>query len=504
MRCSSTFLGLIFGLLHAVSASVQGEDLVARQKDSCHSNLPATTLHLASTVLVYPIHIDTFISADTVININGGVTININNAPTYLQTNILATITSVETTTSTRTQTVTVPTTTSLGAGSFQLAIGSVPLARRQKAPINFVNLGGSLDVSCETAAAFNIINGLLFDDANRTISAHAGVGSLLLVGNSKLSNISTVFSIGNGVLAWTNDAFVGGAARFCQSSDGIYAVFDGKLPLSCGLIQLLAEPLANCPGFRISSAFTTTSNTANTTSELSQSLSTTNSLAVPSSMPSGSSASSDTVSFPTTILSSFAMSGSLETTNSSTTTMYSSSPSIMGSTSASETTSQSYTTTTNTPCTTSPICASTLLSFVDQLSHFSGAVLQEVIGSVTPLLGPYDPTSCYPPVVTDKSFGAPQPTGKGQDVVQCIHSTLDSVCLTALPDACNSLTSVNGLDLHNTLHLCTTALGPFSFDKNTSSCFPSYYAVNSTTQGAPIVDCLSNVFGIECQFLNT
>lgn len=71
---------------------------------------PINVVHVVNVVtnyLTYPVIINTFIPANTIININGGVTININNAPTSIATTVLATSTIVSTETLTSTEQVT-------------------------------------------------------------------------------------------------------------------------------------------------------------------------------------------------------------------------------------------------------------------------------------------------------------------------------------------------------------------------------------------------------------
>lgn len=65
----------------------------------CPAGVPEVTVNVGTTVIYAPVNINTYYTANTVININGGVTINITNAPTFLSTAVTATITAVSTTT---------------------------------------------------------------------------------------------------------------------------------------------------------------------------------------------------------------------------------------------------------------------------------------------------------------------------------------------------------------------------------------------------------------------
>jgi hypothetical protein len=56
-------------------------------------------VYIETQVINYPIYINTFIESNTIININGGITINVNNAPTQLVTTVTANTTATVTTT---------------------------------------------------------------------------------------------------------------------------------------------------------------------------------------------------------------------------------------------------------------------------------------------------------------------------------------------------------------------------------------------------------------------
>jgi len=64
-----------------------------------HFDLNTVAVVIATQVVVYPVLINTYIEQNTVININGGINIIINNAPTSISTAVTATV--AETATST-------------------------------------------------------------------------------------------------------------------------------------------------------------------------------------------------------------------------------------------------------------------------------------------------------------------------------------------------------------------------------------------------------------------
>ena len=52
---------------------------------------------------------------------------------------------------------------------------------------------------------------------------------------------ITTNFTIADGYLAWNNEAFNGGAAKFCAVNSTILTVFNGSPPPNCVPVKLLA-----------------------------------------------------------------------------------------------------------------------------------------------------------------------------------------------------------------------------------------------------------------------
>lgn len=97
LRC----LGLV-GLIALSIGQISANILEVRQDDIC-----LITAYVFPTVVEYPVLIQQYFEENTILIVNGGVTININNAPTSLSTTVTATSTSTTTSTVTATATAT-------------------------------------------------------------------------------------------------------------------------------------------------------------------------------------------------------------------------------------------------------------------------------------------------------------------------------------------------------------------------------------------------------------
>lgn len=75
---------LTLGLLTALVSLGQGS--ILKRQEECE------LLYVGTNEILYPVALDTYIGANTVLNI-GGITINIDNAPTYINTVVTATTT---------------------------------------------------------------------------------------------------------------------------------------------------------------------------------------------------------------------------------------------------------------------------------------------------------------------------------------------------------------------------------------------------------------------------
>jgi len=97
------FKKIVFGVasLAAVTrAALISPDLVCpKGYASTHFDLNTIAVVIVTQVVVYPVLINTYIEQNTIININGGINIIVNNAPTSISTTVTATV--IETATST-------------------------------------------------------------------------------------------------------------------------------------------------------------------------------------------------------------------------------------------------------------------------------------------------------------------------------------------------------------------------------------------------------------------
>jgi hypothetical protein len=92
---SLTVAGLA-GLAQATPRSLRARD---HGHDECPAGHPSTVYQHHVSVVTYPVVINQFFDHNTIININGGVTININNAPTSVSSTVTVTTTTTSTST---------------------------------------------------------------------------------------------------------------------------------------------------------------------------------------------------------------------------------------------------------------------------------------------------------------------------------------------------------------------------------------------------------------------
>lgn len=78
-RVGTVIFSLAFSLSFALATEIE-------KRDICPPGSATTSADALVYNYEYPVFINTYIAANTIININGGVTININNAPTYIST----------------------------------------------------------------------------------------------------------------------------------------------------------------------------------------------------------------------------------------------------------------------------------------------------------------------------------------------------------------------------------------------------------------------------------
>jgi len=244
--------------------------LERRQADMCYE---PWVVYVSTNVISYPVVIQTYIAANTIININGGVTININNAPTSLDTTVTATATvtsystltpGVNTITGTTipgvttipgelttipgsTATVTaVP--TNVAPATFVITINTgATKAKRQAAEyLTFIGSTASVTTDQSLAAQFSITNGLLVTGGLFVglSNAELATGYAAFELFSSPPDIASFWSaVAGGAVSFENGAFAfGGFAEFCTAADGSLQIeATSSPPFACIQVSLTA-----------------------------------------------------------------------------------------------------------------------------------------------------------------------------------------------------------------------------------------------------------------------
>ena len=200
------------------------------------------TVTVVPNAVEYPLEISTYISANTVINVNGNNdNIIINNAPTNLVTTVTGTSTVFSTVTAGAGAGAT-PAVTSINEAII-LAINNNAAAKnkRQAGYLGYLGQSGAVAAQCQSATTLSLLNGELFTSAGLQFSTSPGVPYGVFTANPGAGSIVTTFGV-DGVLVWDNANFTGGSASFCtqQSSNTIQAVF-GVAPADCEPITFTA-----------------------------------------------------------------------------------------------------------------------------------------------------------------------------------------------------------------------------------------------------------------------
>ncbi|KAL3420361.1 hypothetical protein PVAG01_08860 [Phlyctema vagabunda] len=229
----------------AISAAIGGVQASLDERQVVCTGTPVQ-VNVSTVAVAYPVYISTYITADTIININGGVTININNAPTFLSTVVTATTTSVVTVTDVTTATATATVTPS---DPFVISLITAPGAKRQASTEGYVGFSGNTAniVFDKSEAALFTLSGseLLTQDSIVGLTSAeltTGYGPFEIFGTAPF--ISTTFNaqIG-GPVSFTNGAFTGGSAKFCLDVDGnIFDQYTTATPFACTIVTLIAE----------------------------------------------------------------------------------------------------------------------------------------------------------------------------------------------------------------------------------------------------------------------
>ena len=212
----------------------------------------------------------------------GGITFNINNAPTQFSTNVMGIVTS--TVTSSTTQSLDIPPVSSAAAGSsgspnpfslaglsspssqpalasgvittttptpsptpFLLSITPAPARqrrRRQTTNQQLVGGDGQSTAECSNAARLVVNEGQLSINGQLLITLPGQpFVPFFSTGGATPGSISTTFDIVDDRLIWSNGAFADGTASFCRDQAGtIFAVF-GTPPVDCAEVVLSSVP---------------------------------------------------------------------------------------------------------------------------------------------------------------------------------------------------------------------------------------------------------------------
>ncbi|KAL3424724.1 hypothetical protein PVAG01_04005 [Phlyctema vagabunda] len=236
---------------------------------------PVIQVYISTQVVTYPVFINTYVSANTIININGGVVININNAPTSLSTTVTASSTTTITSTVTATSTggaIVNPLRFLLGAAPAPLARRGSIAKRQEEAPSSFVGPRGSTVTNCSEAAVFLINGGQLTGDQNEIVSTNTDVPFQPFGVSPIIGNITTEFTISDDVLFWNNTAFENDVATFCNLNGTFIAVFNANITTACVPQILSVIPAASCVlpvSSTSSSSSSTTSSTSSTVADV-------------------------------------------------------------------------------------------------------------------------------------------------------------------------------------------------------------------------------------------
>lgn len=221
-------------LFAALSTATVFDAAIARRggySDICPSGVTEVTV--THQVVHYPILINTQINANTVIIINGGITINVNNAPTLLITTVTATVTTPVTVTAEPTAT------------PFVLALVAEPAAKmaKRQSVVEYLQTDGSVTTDCNDADSYEVSNGHLFGEG-KLYAAPPGVQQAVF-SNAQKGNITTTFVV-SPELAWSNSAFGNVNVGFYQIGGIVNAVFSGPAPANADVLTLKSVPITD------------------------------------------------------------------------------------------------------------------------------------------------------------------------------------------------------------------------------------------------------------------
>ncbi|KAJ9613087.1 hypothetical protein H2200_003028 [Cladophialophora chaetospira] len=231
---------------------------VARRSD------PSCTIEITITkvLVLIPIHINYYATANTTLRVFDYFTLNINNAPTSIDSIYTGTTASFITQSNAVPQlpmahvTHSSPSFTYVDGYSFMLILTLLDTNNRPKKRQTSSYLGGSGQAtdSCADAVVYSLVNGQLFaNSSSSTLQFGTTTGTTYanFTPSSNPGNVTTAFSVDTqNNLLWSNPDFFNFRARFCVLSDNtIVAVFaDPTLaPSGCYFVTLSMTRISTC-----------------------------------------------------------------------------------------------------------------------------------------------------------------------------------------------------------------------------------------------------------------
>ncbi|RDW64139.1 hypothetical protein BP5796_10641 [Coleophoma crateriformis] len=282
-----------------------------RRLDYC---VDPTVVFIKTYEISYPVFINTYISANTIININGGVTININNAPTYISTVVTGITNSTVYATTTATATITTTATVSPTAAAtgiplpgpdaipINLALVPSALKKRQSGSSNstYVGPGGQVVQGCAQAVTFYLQDGNLLAGNGEIVSTGYNLSYAPFAASTVAGPITQSFSLSADLLQWTNALFPNKIATFCLLGGILEAVFVTEEPVGCShqLLQAISPSVCGASAsssLSVSTQVSTMQNGSFTSATLGPTVT-----AIVSTLPDGSLTTLDSTLFPT------------------------------------------------------------------------------------------------------------------------------------------------------------------------------------------------------------
>ena len=104
----------------------------------------------------------------------------------------------------------------------------------------SYVGAGGRQTSICEQGEIFTLQDNALSSDG-LWVSAAPNISWAHFAVSAPTGVMVTNFTLMDGYLTWTNQAFNGGVAKFCASNETILAIFNGTDPTGCAPVKLLA-----------------------------------------------------------------------------------------------------------------------------------------------------------------------------------------------------------------------------------------------------------------------